>query len=386
VMLLPARLRHMVSIALPGVLALGLMQSRLLPAGRARRLLRRLAEPRALAWLRAVQGPNGGIEECPMLVALVLLGLTPAGVAPDVRAGCAAYLRATQRPDGSWPVDRDLEVSVTTYAVQALAEVGGPSDLEATRGWLLDAQWTGGFAPLGLPPGGWAWAGPSGWPESDDTAGAVAALRLLGVPAGAAPVRAGVRWLLARQNRDGSWAEWVRNSALLNDRPCPAVTAHVVMALHGAGVRGRPVDRALRWIAGAQAADGSLGSLWFRGRVHGTARVLEMLAATGRRDDPVAAGARRWLLAHQDPAGGWGDTVEETAWALFGLLAGGAAPLDARMARGVEWLIDRQRPDGSWPPSPVGLYFDDLRYGSDLIADAFALRALARWLRRAGAA
>jgi squalene-hopene/tetraprenyl-beta-curcumene cyclase len=124
VVLLPRRLRSMVSIALPGVLGLGIMQARLLPHGPVRGALRRLAEPRALAWLRSVQAPNGGIEECPMLVALVLIGLQAAGVGADVRDRCVAYLLETQRRDGSWAVDRDLEVAVTAYAVQALAERG----------------------------------------------------------------------------------------------------------------------------------------------------------------------------------------------------------------------------------------------------------------------
>jgi squalene-hopene/tetraprenyl-beta-curcumene cyclase len=321
-----------------------------------------------------------------MLVALVLLGLTLAGVAADVRGRCAAYLRATQRPDGSWPVDRDLEVAVTIYAVQALAELGGGLDgLEGTREWLLAAQWTGPFRPLRLPAGGWAWALPSGWPESDDTAAALGALRRLGLPRGHPAARAGVRWLLARQNRDGSWSEWVRNSPILNDRPCPAVTAQVAMALRGWDEGGRAVARALRSMEAAQRPDGSLPSVWFRGGVHGTARVLEACAALGEAGRPLAAGARRWLLAEQRGDGSWAGTAEETAWALFALLAAGLPPGAEPAVRAVSWLVEAQRPEGCWRPSPVGLYFDDLRYASDLLCDTHALRALGRWLRQAGA-
>ena len=386
VVLLPRRLRSMVSIALPGVLGLGVMQSRLLPQHPVRRALRRLAEPRALAWLRSVQAPNGGIEECPMLVALVLLGLEVAGVGTDVRDRCVAYLLETQRADGSWAVDRDLEVAVTACAVQALAEradVAREARLRPTRDWLLAAQWTRPFRPLGLPAGGWAWAAPSGWPESDDTAAALTALRLLGLPGDHAAARAGLRWLLSRQNRDGSWSEWVRNSAILNDGPCPAVTAQVVTALWRHGQGARAIARALRYLAAAQGPDGALPSLWFRRHVHGTARVLEACAELGRQGLAVAAPARRWLLGAQQADGGWAGTAEETAWALFALLAAGQPPADERVARAVAWLVERQRPDGSWRPSPVGLYFDDLRYSSDLVCHAYALRALGRWLRRA---
>jgi squalene-hopene/tetraprenyl-beta-curcumene cyclase len=383
VMLLPPRLRSMVSIALPGVLALGVMQSRLLPAGRVRRALAALAEPRALAWLRSVQAPDGGIEECPMLVALVLLGLELAGVAEDVRRRCAAYLAATQRPDGSWAVDRDLEVAVTAYAVLALAEggdVAAEAKLRPTREWLLSTQWREPFRPLGLPAGGWAWAVPSGWPESDDTACVLSALRLLGLHGGHPAAVAGLRWLLARQNRDGSWSEWVRDSPILNDRPCPAVTAQAVQALHLYGVGAPAVARGLRAMAAAQRPDGALASIWFRGHVHGTARVLEARAGVG---GSVSAAAR-WLLGEQRADGAWparGETVEETAWALFALLAAGLPPGDERAVRAVRWLVERQRPDGTWRASPVGLYFDDLRYSSDLVCHTYALRALGRWLR-----
>jgi squalene-hopene/tetraprenyl-beta-curcumene cyclase len=193
----------------------------------------------------------------------------------------------------------------------------------------------------------------------------------------------GLRWLLSRQNRNGSWSEWVRNSAILNDRPCPAVTAQVVTALWRHGRGARAIRRALRYLAGAQEADGALPSLWFRRHVYGTARVLETCAELGRSGDAVAARARRWLLGAQSADGGWAGTVEETAWALFALLAAGETPVDERVARAVGWLVDRQLPDGSWRPSPVGLYFDDLRYGSDLVCHTYALRALGRWLRRA---
>src|SRR5262245_57800072 len=61
IMLLPRRLRNRASIALPGVIGLGIGQSRVLPVGPLRRAAIRLAQPRGLAWLRAVMAANGGI-------------------------------------------------------------------------------------------------------------------------------------------------------------------------------------------------------------------------------------------------------------------------------------------------------------------------------------
>ena len=394
VMLLPPALRNKVSIGLPAVLGLGIMQRRTMPAGLVRRGLQALAEPLALRWLRAVQGPNGGIEECPLISAFVLIGLHAAGVAPDVQRGSLDYLLATQRVDGSWAVDRDLEITVTTYAVLALAELGDVAEeprLRRTRDWLLSTQWTEPFRPLNLPAGGFSWNVPSGWPESDDTAVVLSALRELGVGATHPAVASALKWLRQRQNRDGSWSEWVRNSSFLNDRPCPGVTAHVVMALHQHGQRAtrlNPLGRALRYLQRNQNTDGSSPSLWFRDSVHGTAKLLEACVVTGRARHPVARAARHWLMACQRADGAWpggpvtgkpGATVEETAWALYALLLAGEPAGGEPMTRAARWLLEAQTDDGTWLPSPVGYYFDDLCYADDLIAHTSALRALAKW-------
>lgn len=400
VILLPQRLRNKVSIGLPGVLALGIGQSRSMPMSAPRRLVQRLAEPRALAWLRSVQGPNGGVEECPMLSALILMGLHAAGVGHDIQDGSLRYLLDTQRPDGSWAVDRDLEISVTAYAVLALAEtadVATDPRLARTRDWLQSTQWREPFTPLKIPAGGWSWNVPSGWPESEDTAVVLSVLGKLGLPRRHPAIEQGLRWLRVRQNRNGSWSEWVRNSSILNDRPCPGVTAHAVMALSQFGeprTRWSALGRALRYFERAREADGSLPSVWFRDATHGTAKVLEAYAELGRADDAVALRARAWLLANQRPDGSWpaevevsmdAGTVEETAWAVYALLRAGQSPWDGQVVRAIEWLLDRQDADATWQPSPVGLYFDDLCYGDDLIAHTYALRAIACWAARADA-
>jgi len=409
VMLLPPKLRNRASIALPGVIGLGIWQSRVVPLSWYARLARRLAEPRGLAWLRLVQGPGGGIEECPLMAALVYLGLHLAGpdVGADIQRGCLDYLLTTQRPDGSWAIDRDLEIAVTSYAVLALAEcedVAAEPRLRATRDWLLSQQWREPFRALGMPAGGWSWANPTGWPESEDTAVVMTALGLLGVPADHPAIQDGLRWLLGRQNRNGSWSEWVRDSSEIHDGPCAGVTSHVVMALRGflpgrflPGALGvgdrvtRPIDRAFGWFAAEQHADGGIPSLWFRDRTHGTAKILETYAEFGRATEPVARRARDWLLATQRPDGSWplsveygppdGGTVEETAWAAYSLLLAGDPPWDDHITRAIEYLVSTHDDAGTWRQSAVGMYYDQLNYSDDLIAHTYALRTLGRWLR-----
>lgn len=394
VMLLPARLRNRASIVLPGVLGLGIGQARVLPTGRLRRLALRLAEPKALRWLRDVMGPNGGIEECALMAALVYSGLRIAGpdVGADIQRGCLEFMLSTRRPDGSWPIDRDLEIAVTSYVVLALAELGDVATeprLGATRDWLLSTQWTVPFEPLKMAPGGWSWASPSGWPESEDTAVVLAALGELGLGPDHSAVALGLRWLGGMQNKDGSWSEWMRDSTMIHDGPCPGVTSHVLMAF---AKHGLPPDRkALRYFETTQDADGSFASLWFRDSTHGTAKVLETYAVLGMPGDAVAGRARQWLLDNQRPDGAWptkvvegppeGGTAEETGWAVYSLLRAGLPPDDERIVRAVEWLVDHQDEDGTWRPAGVGLYYDTLYYSDDLIAHAYSLRAIGRWLR-----
>ncbi|MEO6081676.1 MAG: prenyltransferase/squalene oxidase repeat-containing protein [Umezawaea sp.] len=394
--LLPQVLRNKVSIALPAILGLGVMQSRTLHRGPLRKVVGRIAESRALDWLREISGTNGGIEECPMIAGFVYLGLRHAGVAEDLQLTSLSYLLQTQRTDGSWAIDRDLEISVTAYAVMALAEfqdVAAEPRLAGTREWLLSNQWNRPFGQFGLPAGGWSWANPSGWPESEDTAVVLGVLADLGVPRGHPAVELAVRWLRNQQNRDGSWSEWVRNSSIMNDRPCPGVTAHVVMALQRYGEPsspGSPIARALTWLRGHRSPDGSTSSVWFRDRTHGTSRLLEAMIDTHNGADESAEAARRWLREMQDEDGGWprrhelpprGTTAEETGWALFALLKGGADPHEDAVLRAVSWIVENQDDQGTWQPSNVGLYFDDLCYTDDLIAHTFTLRAVGRWLR-----
>ena len=94
--------------------------------------------------------------------------------------------------------------------------------------------------------------------------------------------------------------------------------------------------------------------------------MLAALNAAGL--DPEAPEMRRavaWLLARQHEDGGWGEerrpatgpttphgeapysTASQTAWALLGLMAAGEAAHPA-VARGIDYLVSRQRADGSW--------------------------------------
>jgi len=394
--LLPRRLRQKLSFTVPGLMAWGLMQAHTTRSGRVRRSLARLAEPKALSYLRDIHDYEsghperpGGVEESALMASIVCYGLTRAGVGDDLARRYVDYLRATVRTDGSWAIDRDIEFSVSAYTTAALLAAGCGDDprLIQLGQWIRACQRQAPFGPTGSPLGGWGWSIPSGWPDTDDTAGAVSALAGLGAQGGHdTHLDRGVGWLLAMQNRSGSYGCFTRNAGVSMDRPCTVMTAHALLGLQAAGLGAdhRAVTRAIDWLRSVQRSDGAFGNVWFRGLTCGTGRVLDALGAFGLAGLPTARHAAQWLAQTQLDDGGWGDgegsqsSAEETAWAVLGLVAAGQTATPA-VAAGVRWLLRAQRPDGSWPHAVVGVYFLGLTYWCDGIADAYALQALSRF-------
>ncbi|WP_394830615.1 hypothetical protein LVJ94_29320 [Pendulispora rubella] len=393
--LVPQRFRRWFAVSAPCVYSWGMMQSRQSRSSRRVQWLQRIAEPKAIRFLEQTQGSNGGYEESAILTACVYIGLRKADVGHAVADRCLEYLVETRRADGSWPIDRDLELSVTTYILRGLHAAGKIRDprLARTADWIASGQHDRPWEATGAPAGGWAWARPSGWPDADDTACATLALERLGRPEHRGAVVRGCDWLLAMQNSDGSWGGFLRNGRLSMDQPCAALTSHAVLALReagGFGPRDKCIRNALRYFSRVQRPDGAVPTLWFRHFTCGTAWVLNAYAALGLPYDPVAVRCRAWLLRHQNSDGGWGSlrgtasTVEETAWALTALAAGGVPSSHTRLEAAARWLVEHQNAEGTWEPSVICHYYSHLSYSSDHIANGFALEALGRFHRGRG--
>ncbi|HEX5121116.1 MAG TPA: prenyltransferase/squalene oxidase repeat-containing protein [Pseudonocardiaceae bacterium] len=395
--LLPRKLRSKLSFTVPGMMAWGVMDRHRRPARGLTGLLRRLGEPRAMAYLDelvAFEGPNGGFEESPLMSSCVAFGLHRAGVREDIVRHCLNYLRTTQKADGSWSVNRDLEIPITAYVAIGVQDACGDPLAEQTVAWFRERQREGMPMVTGCPAGGWGWAYPSGWPNTGDATATMLALGRYGLPPDDPAIQGGVGWLTAMQNKDGSWGCFSKDAKITLDAPCSVMSADAVSTLHDVGglaVDHPVIQRAVAWFAKSQRADGALACRWYVGLTAGTAGTLRVLTELGLGTSPTATRARDWLLAARNDDGGWGPDAgspscpELTAWAMLALLADPHSDEDI-LASAAAYLMSAQRAeDGLWTPVVFGIYFLDVLYASDHHANGHALQALARYRDRCGA-
>jgi squalene-hopene/tetraprenyl-beta-curcumene cyclase len=282
----------------------------------------------------------------------------------------------------------------TALVSHALMESGAPeAEAAALRGleWLkplqvLDVVGDWAEARPEVRPGGWAFQYRNDhYPDLDDTAVVVMAMdraRHRAETAGAYedPIARGREWVEGLQSNNGGWAAFdadntyyylnnipfADHGALL-DPPTVDVAARCVSML---AQLGEPNDSprmksALAYLEREQLADGSWFGRWGVNYLYGTWSALCALNAAGLDGaSPMVRRAADWLIAIQNPDGGWGETCDsyrldyagyqphpssasQTAWALLGLMAAGETGHPA-VARGIAWLTARQGEDGFW--------------------------------------
>jgi squalene-hopene/tetraprenyl-beta-curcumene cyclase len=405
---------HVVSYALPALIAIGqAVYHHRPPRNPLTRLVRALSRQRSLRVLDRIQPSSGGYLEATPLTSFVTLSLAACDLADHaVTRSAVRFLVNSVRTDGSWPIDSNLATWVTTLSINALAAAGELQSLDRRDGlcgWLLRQQHRDWHPYTGAAPGAWAWTDlPGGVPDADDTAGAILALEALGGAADRHWRDAARAWLISLQNRDGGIPTFCRGWGHLPfDRSGCDLTAHALRTVampfqvaargplgkwqHDPGSIGDYVAGCMTYLARGQRADGSWLPLWFGNQhapddenpTYGTARVL-----AAYRDFKVmdADSARRgvvWLLANQNPDGGWGgglgtpSSLEETALAVEVLIDARPAVQDA-VRRGLSWIVERVEQGGLYAPTPIGFYFAKLWYFEKLYPIIFTVAALGR--------
>jgi squalene-hopene/tetraprenyl-beta-curcumene cyclase len=341
-------------------------------------------------------GPVRRLEACQSPVwdtILTMIALADAGLAADD----PALVRAARWVEGE--------------------EIRGPGDWQVRR--------------PGVTPGGWAFEFDNdNYPDTDDTAEVILALRRVTCASSLDPTQIqaaidrGLAWLAGMQSRDGGWGAFDADNTrkLVNklpfcdfgaviDPPSADVTAHIVEAFAAEGRAAEPVvRRGVVWLLRAQEPDGSWFGRWGANYLYGTGAVVPALIAAGvRPNKPAIRRAVAWLERRQNEDGGWGEdlrsyddqalagrgasTASQTAWALLALLAAGehrerseqGQQGSGAVERGVRWLVENQRADGSWDePWFTGTGFPgDFYINYHLYRLAFPVSALGRYVHSA---
>jgi squalene-hopene/tetraprenyl-beta-curcumene cyclase len=282
----------------------------------------------------------------------------------------------------------------TALACHTLLEAGNDRSVAgARRGlqWLLPKQvldvrgdWIARRPHVR--PGGWAfqYANPH-YPDLDDTAVAVMAMdrlrKLEPTEEFDSAIARGREWIEGMQSGNGGFAAFDADNThyyldnipfsdhgALLDPPSEDVAGRCLSMLTQLGEKpgaNADLDRAIAYLRRTQLADGSWYGRWGMNYIYGTWSVLCALNAAGvdAKSDLVRKAAD-WLIAIQNPDGGWGEdgtsykldyrgydaapgTASQTAWALLGLMSAGQIDSPA-VRRGIEYLAATQAADGFW--------------------------------------
>ena len=397
-----------VSYAIPALVAVGIAIFRFKKKKNpVMRWIREASVKKSLALLRKIQPESGGYLEAIPLTAFVCLCLIESGYRDleVVRHGIA-FLKRTQREDGSWPIDIDLSTWVTTLAVKSIKnhpDVLTSEDKQKLTNHLLAIQNKQIHPFNGTQPGGWGWTSHSGSvPDGDDTPGTILALIALNQENPELiqnQVLAGLKWLNQLQNNDGGFPTFSRGWGKLPfDQSCADLTGHAILAMAKTAhvfvdslskkqisVIKKSFVKAVIYLEKQQHTTGYWLPLWFGNQhtkdhsnpVYGTARVTAYLnetlkTRTGKEYEVILKlmidRGCHYLASVQNQDGSWGGaknipgSIEETSLAVTAMVGNG---FQEECTSGMNWLAEKTKSDGL-VAAPIGLYFASLWYDEEM--------------------
>ena len=322
----------------------------------------------------------------------------------------------------------------TAFAVQSILATSFVDDykdsLQLAHGYIRDNQITEDvpqkekyFRHACV--GGWPFSDRDhGWPVTDCTSEgfkcAVALEPFSDDPVPEHLLKESINLILSFQNKDGGWATYEKQRAgkwleLLNpsqvfgnimvDYSYVECTSTCIQALVRARRRfpGRfnremekAIHRGIRFIRKKQRVDGSWEGSWGVCFTYGTwFGIWGLIAAGFPQNAPEIRRACGFILHHQNPDGGWGEShlscsegryvrhlesqTVNTAWALLTLARAGLAHTEATR-RAALFLINRQQKDGDWPPeSMTGVFNKTVLINYENYRRYFPIWALAEY-------
>ncbi len=300
------------------------------------------------------------------------------------------WLSTTRNRDGGCREALNLNVWDTALSMIALTETDADKDnpypipqfLGDAARWLTAHQNSdGGWAFSGLPDNSLP-------TDADDTALATLALLRADVPDTDDAIQHGIAWLKQNQGADGSWNTYQPGQG---DVGCVSITAHAIEALLVSGGNEIPIQRGIRWLRRKMHPHGYWEDIWLAKRTYGTAYAIIAFVKAGMGEIPEVARGINWLESTQNSDGGWGEdmfgnrtssTVEQTAWSTYALLL--AMPENTAAKKGIDFLCNHQREDGSWKESCVGIYWEIIGgYEEPIYAAVFPVLALNQYVTTA---
>lgn len=438
---------HLIACALPGLIR-GLRRRRSVPTPR-ESLLGWMETQDLIDYLKKIQDPTGtwmGTLLHTAICAMTLHALGLPVVDPAIARAIARFPSWRYGSSRGWQLaPYNSETWNTALAVGSLRSAGVPSSdprIALSTAFLLSTQgkldqpreWQ--KPARGAPrSGGWSFEMDNSLCLDSDSTGqtlrALAMVReLSSVPAA---IQDGLPWLLGMQNDDGGWPAFTHglpskpagpyplglfaSGAQIIDMPkslkslrlfigdpsTEDLTGRVLTGLGALGLRvGTPaVDKAVSFLKSQIFDNGAWWGRWECNYLPGTAYVLTGLAAVGA--DLTAPWVRRavtWLEDHQNPDGGFGETIDsyvnltlagtgQSNSYTTGLVLSALAVTSGRrevMARAAEYLIRTQGDDGLWTGGDYQIVLNNPLPFYKVPADAWTapLQGLADYLALGG--